>query len=92
MHKEITAPVNYPEKLPCSYKELNNFWEEWTNQAVASTVLIAPEEYPWFEMELEWSNLVRLAPVLVEDELEGMNYMMEFYWDAVFGLTGFRWG
>lgn len=74
------SPVNYPEKVPHSIEELYNAWEEWNCGGRGWLCLIAPNEYPWADMEVECSYLARFTYNSIE-EVD----LIDWYWSIIFG-------
>ena len=47
------APVNYPGQIPHCIGDFYNSWETWCGGEVGHLCIVAPQEYPWPDMEVE---------------------------------------
>lgn len=74
------SPVNYPEKVPRSIGELYYAWENWNHGGRGWLCLIAPDEYPWADMEVECSYVARFT----YNSMEEVD-LNDWYWSAIFG-------
>lgn len=56
-------------------------WENWNQGGRGWLGLVAPNEYPWVDMEIECSY-VALFPF---DSIEEMDNLIDWYWAVIFG-------
>lgn len=74
------SPVNYPEQVPRTIGELYYAWENWNHNGRGWLCLIAPDEYPWPDIEVECSYVARFT----YNSMEEVD-LNDWYWSAIFG-------
>lgn len=79
--QKCCAPVNYPEQIPHSIGELYNVWENWNQGGRGWLCLVAPDEYPWADMEIECSYVARFP----FDSIKEIDDLIGWYWSVIFG-------